>query len=211
MRSDLQQRLAFEFMRLGAAGWLGLVLLLLAGGYFASLQAPQVQAEVELASELADLRQRLAAQQPRSVQGKAEVAPIEAFYQAMPREHELPAIIKALQKQAASDQVSLGRRDYRYEEFVRDRFLQSAAETKSGETAKPAAGQPLPGPHGLIREVSILVSAQGEYLDLRAFLAHALQRHPYLAIDELKLRREHIDSAEVEASLRLTLFFRKAP
>lgn len=44
------------------------------------------------------------------------------------------------------------------------------------------------------------------YPALHAFIAAALERQPNLALDELKLKRERIESTELEAELRLSLF-----
>lgn len=49
------------------------------------------------------------------------------------------------------------------------------------------------------------------YPALHAFIAAALERQPNLALDELKLKRERIESTELDAELRLSLFAAAAP
>jgi hypothetical protein len=49
------------------------------------------------------------------------------------------------------------------------------------------------------------------YPALHAFLAAALERLPNLTLDELKLKRERIESADLQAELRLSLFVENAP
>lgn len=49
------------------------------------------------------------------------------------------------------------------------------------------------------------------YPALHAFIAAALERQPNLALDELKLKRERIESTDLDAELRLSLFAAAAP
>jgi Tfp pilus assembly protein PilO len=50
----------------------------------------------------------------------------------------------------------------------------------------------------------------GSYPGLHAFIATALERLPNLTLDELKLKRDRIESTELQAELRLSLFVEAA-
>jgi hypothetical protein len=57
----------------------------------------------------------------------------------------------------------------------------------------------------------LVLPVEAPYPALHAFLAAALERLPNLTLDELKLKRERIESAELQAELRLSLFVENAP
>lgn len=57
----------------------------------------------------------------------------------------------------------------------------------------------------------LVLPVEGPYPALHAFLAAALERMPNLALDELKLKRERIESTELQAELRLSLYLENAP
>jgi hypothetical protein len=57
----------------------------------------------------------------------------------------------------------------------------------------------------------LVLPVEAPYPALHAFLAAALERMPNLTLDELKLKRERIESAELQAELRLSLFMEAAP
>jgi hypothetical protein len=52
---------------------------------------------------------------------------------------------------------------------------------------------------------------EAPYPALHAFLASALERMPNLVLDELKLKRDRIESSELQAELRLSLFVEATP
>lgn len=58
---------------------------------------------------------------------------------------------------------------------------------------------------GLTR-LSISLPVHGEYRAIRAFLAHALEKEPSLALEGARLTRESIGDSEIRAELRLVLF-----
>ena len=57
----------------------------------------------------------------------------------------------------------------------------------------------------------LVLPMAARYPDLHAFLATALERLPNLTLDELKLKRDHIESGELQAELRLSLYVEAAP
>lgn len=56
----------------------------------------------------------------------------------------------------------------------------------------------------------LVLPVDAPYPALHAFLAAALERLPNLTLDEFKLRREDIESVELQAELRLSLFVEAA-
>ncbi|MHB0975272.1 MAG: GspMb/PilO family protein [Thiobacillus sp.] len=57
----------------------------------------------------------------------------------------------------------------------------------------------------------LVLPVEASYPALHDFLAAALERLPNLTLDELKLKRDRIESAELQAELRLSLFVEAAP
>jgi hypothetical protein len=57
----------------------------------------------------------------------------------------------------------------------------------------------------------LVLPVEASYPALHAFLAAALEREPNLTLDELKLQRDSIETAELQAELRLSLFVEAAP
>ncbi|MHB1215777.1 MAG: hypothetical protein ACYCY9_12400 [Thiobacillus sp.] len=52
----------------------------------------------------------------------------------------------------------------------------------------------------------LVLPVETSYPALHAYLATALERLPNLTLDELKLKRDRIESSELQAELRLSLF-----
>ncbi len=57
----------------------------------------------------------------------------------------------------------------------------------------------------------LVLPLDASYPALHAFLAAALERLPNLTLDELKLKRDRIESTQLQAELRLSLFVEAAP
>lgn len=57
----------------------------------------------------------------------------------------------------------------------------------------------------------LVLPVEASYPTLHAFLAAALERQPNLTLDELKLQRDSIETVELDAELRLSLFVEAAP
>lgn len=59
---------------------------------------------------------------------------------------------------------------------------------------------------GDLSRYQISLPVTGDYPAVRAFVAEALEREPSLALDGLRLVRERMDLAEIDAELRFTLY-----
>lgn len=96
-----------------------------------------------------------------------------------------------------------------------------AAAQQIGELERLARAHDLDLPRGQysvaplagtsLQRWQLVLPVEGPYPALHAFLATALERLPNLALDELKLEREGIESAALQAELRLSLFVEATP
>lgn len=57
----------------------------------------------------------------------------------------------------------------------------------------------------------LVLPLETDYPTLHAFVATALERLPSMVLDGLKLKREQIESTELQAELRMSLFIESAP
>jgi Tfp pilus assembly protein PilO len=62
-----------------------------------------------------------------------------------------------------------------------------------------------------LQRYSVLLPLRGSYAQLRRFIDAVLTELPHAALDDVELRRDDIDGAELEARLRLTLYLRRVP
>lgn len=91
-----------------------------------------------------------------------------------------------------------------------------AAAQQIGELERLARAHDLDLPRGQysvaplagtsLQRWQLVLPLEGPYPALHAFLAAVLERLPNLALDELKLERERIESVDLHAELRLSLF-----
>lgn len=95
------------------------------------------------------------------------------------------------------------------------------ASQQIGELAQLARAHGLQLPRGQynvtpqrgtsLQRWQLVFPLDASYPDLHAFIAAALERMPNLALDELKLKRDRIESDTLQAELRLSLFVEAAP
>ena len=57
----------------------------------------------------------------------------------------------------------------------------------------------------------LVLPVEAPYPVLHAFIAAALERQPNLTLDELKLKRDSIETGELQADLRMSLFLEATP
>ncbi|KAB2322296.1 hypothetical protein F8A86_03345 [Betaproteobacteria bacterium SCN1] len=65
--------------------------------------------------------------------------------------------------------------------------------------------------HTGLQRWTLVLPAEASYPALHAWLADALAHMPNLALDELKLKRERIESRTLQAEVRLSLYLGAAP
>jgi hypothetical protein len=62
-----------------------------------------------------------------------------------------------------------------------------------------------------VTRLAISLPVSGRYPAIRAFVAHALTRQPGLALESLRLSREHLGDKEIQADLRFVLLMGTKP
>lgn len=105
------------------------------------------------------------------------------FIDTLPETHAAAAVIGQLEQLARAHGLQL----------LRGQYAQS-----------PVSGTSL-----LRWQLSLPIEA--EYPKLIAFIAASLQALPTLALDELKLKRDTIETTELDADLRFNLYLRESP
>ena len=96
-----------------------------------------------------------------------------------------------------------------------------SASLQIGELAQLARSHGLQLPRGQynvttqagtsLQRWQLILPVEANYPTLHAFIAAALERLPNLTLDELKLKRDRIESETLQAELRLSLFVEAAP
>jgi hypothetical protein len=185
--------LLFALRHIGLLGWAG-ALLVLSSLVYAAIIAPEQRALLSAASvEIAGLQQRRAAM--ANAPGSLPEADGRANPAAeLPSMKTTPDVLLKLDGIARKDRLQLTRNDYRYVD---------QAVPASGKKAAPAFVQ------DQFVEVRISMPASGRYDNIRAFIAHALENLPTLALEGLSLSRESIAQSDIQAQLRFTLFVRR--
>ncbi len=138
-------------------------------------------AEQELATLRLAAQRRGALDAARAQPAAAQQQGYQRFYALFPPLEQLPGELERLYGLAREAGVDLPRAEYRLD----DRGAPLAAYRVS---------LPLRGP----------------YPRIRAFLGATLQAMPTAAVDALLLERKRPDDAEIDAQLRMTLYFRAA-
>ncbi len=163
---------------IGTLGIIGLVLLLAAGpAWWVLVHTPQQQA-TEIKSDLARLRARRLGVAERPASLPA-VQQIERFRAAFPDAATTPAALAQISRLAAANKVALASGDYRLAE-------------------ERALG---------MQRYEVRYPVKGAWRDVFTLLAALLNEVPTLALDEVVFKRESRNAAEVDAQLRLSLFF----
>jgi hypothetical protein len=104
---------------------------------------------------------------------------LRRFYQAFPAMDRLPDELERLYGLARAARLDLSQGEYRLEQR--------------------GAG---------LASYRITLPMRGSYPDVREFLANTLTQMPYAAVDGLRFERKKVGDAQLEAQVRITLFFR---
>jgi hypothetical protein len=104
---------------------------------------------------------------------------LQRFYRAFPAMDRLPDELERLYGLARASRLDLYQGEYRLEQRG-----------------------------GGLASYRITLPMRGSYPDVRQFLSATLQQMPYAAIDGLRFERKKVGDAQLEAQVRVTLFFR---
>lgn len=163
---------------IGMLGVIGLALLVAAGpAWWVLVRTPQREA-AEIKADLARLRARRLSAAERTATAPA-AQQIERFRAAFPDVATTPAALAQISRLAAASKVALASGDYRLAE---ERAL------------------------GMLR-YEVRYPVKGAWRDVFSLLAALLNEVPTLALDEVVFKRESRNAPEVDAQLRLSLFF----
>lgn len=106
-------------------------------------------------------------------------ADLGRFYQAFPAMDRLPDELERLYALARAARLDPSQGEYRLEQR--------------------GAG---------LASYRITLPLRGSYPDIREFLSETLKQMPYAAVDALRFERKKVGDAQLEAQVRVTLFFR---
>lgn len=174
--------LAYFASRLGAPGWLGVILLLGALAGWGLVVRPLAADAESLGAEGRALAARAAGARP----ARPETAPVAAM---KPLAERLPDTVSGTL--VIADLFATAKR--------------SGLELDEGNYRMVADSAT-----GVVRQ-QISLPLIGSYPALRGFIAAILARHPSLVLDGLSLSREGPGTDELEAEVRLTLYLREGP
>ncbi len=107
------------------------------------------------------------------------MADLGRFYQAFPAMDRLPDELERLYGLARASRLDPSQGEYRLEQR--------------------GAG---------LASYRITLPLRGSYPDIRGFLSATLQQMPYAAVDGLRFDRKKVGDAQLEAQVRITMFFR---
>ena len=176
--NGLIDRLRREVGRLGGAGVVGIGLLVFAATFYLSAHRPARQELTQLRVEARQLEERLHLGDSRSRREAAPGEQLATFYAFFPREESTPHWLARIFAAAAANRIELESGEYR-----RDR--------KAGER---------------LARYEILLPIKGSYAQVRGFVAEVLATVPAIVLEEVNLRRESVQSPQLDARVRFTLY-----
>jgi hypothetical protein len=178
--------LHYALARLSWPGALGLALLLAAG----LLQTLHIAPLRDASLDLQQRAERLARIGPPPV---LDVTPkVIELSATLPAAEQMPQAIADLFNAARHAGLSLRQGSYR------------AVGDKTGVKSKPGSSPP-PAAASMLR-YQISLPVQGDYPAVRGFVTEALEQQPSLALDGMRLQRDLIGNAQIDAELRFTLY-----
>lgn len=172
------QRLMLQLRgELGAAGMAGLVLLAFSAAFLAMVLKPLESRNAELSAELERLSARSAATPGGAgASGSSAAAKLDTFYSYLGRGEEATDWLAKLYGIAKATGIDMQSATYKSQ----------------------AAGK-------RIERYEIVLPVSGTYLQVRDFLKRSLAEIPVLSLDQMTLKREGRNQAEVQAELHMTL------
>lgn len=169
----------------GWTGGVGVALLLFATIFYFGAVVP-TRAAVDQASVRETQLQRTVIKESFRPEAPAVLAPsaqLAKFYAFFPDAHSIPEWLDRIYAIAIGESVVLDQGDYR---LVRDA-------------------------DGKMLRYQITLPVKGSYPQIRSFIVNVLNDIPIVALDDISFRREAIGKAQLEARIKLTLFFRGQP
>lgn len=181
----LLPQLRWQIGRLGAAGKIGLGLLVATSIYFFSVVLPQETVLRKLKERAETLQTQVSSKQ---TSGDAETSKkmsgdqaLQAFYDFFPRIDSSPFWVRELVRLAKKQGVDLSSSEYRLVNENDERLAR----------------------------YEMVLPAKGTYPQIRAFMADALEAVPAMAISAIAIKRENVTSEKLEVRLEINLYLNK--
>jgi len=179
----LMQQLRWQVARLGSMGKIGVGLLVVAGIFFLGAVLP-AKKELTALEERAETLQMQAKQ--RLLSGDVPVVEkkltndqaLQAFYEFFPRFDSSPFWVRELVRVAQKQGVEVNSSDFKLT-FERDWRLS---------------------------RYEIIVPLRGRYSQIRGFIAESLEAVPNMAITGFTIKRDNVQSAQLEMRLEMSLY-----
>lgn len=182
---QLMPQLRWHVGRLGTAGKIGIGLLVVATIYFFSAVLP-LESDLEKLKERAEMLQLQA--QSKEAPASSDSAKrlsgdqaLQAFYDFFPRADSSPFWIRELVRIAQKQKVDLSSSDYR---LVNENDARLA-------------------------RYEMILPIRGNYAQIRAFIAEALETVPAMAISSIAIKRDNVASDKLEMRLEINLYLNK--
>lgn len=182
--NQLLPQLRWQIGRLGVPGKIGIGFLVVSAIYFFSAVAPQETALQQLKERAETLQ--IQAQKPPS--GDADAGKkmtgdqaLQAFYDFFPMIDSSPFWIRELVRIAKKQNVELSSSEYR---LINEQDARLA-------------------------RYEMVLPVRGNYAQIRAFIADALEAVPAMAISAIAIKREAVSSDRLELRLEINLFLNK--
>ena len=177
----LQMR--WQTARLGTAGKIGFGLLVFSTVFFFSAVAPR-HAEsdaLKVKAEAMQLRLRVEPAMPAAGRRMHGDQALQAFYAFFPHIDSSPFWIKELVQVVATTNVEINGAEYR---MVREKGWKLA-------------------------RYEMMLPVRGKYPQVRAFIADALRVVPAMALVDVAIKRQGVESELLEASLKFNLYLKE--
>lgn len=166
--------------RLGWGGGLSLLTLVMGAFAYLLLIQPMIEQSRSLREEVAKLRATT-----RPAMTKATLSPVDelgGFYEFFPQSERMPDLFDRMYRAASDQEVLLDRGDYQ---------LSSERDVK------------------LVR-YDITLPVKGGYLQVRKFVAQALNDIPSLSLESIVFNRQRINEQQLDVQIKFALYL-KAP
>lgn len=181
---DRMERMRWQTERLGAPGKIGFGLIVFSIVFFVAAVLPR-QAEVSELMEKAEAVQASLRSAPVQAQvsgGKSRKIQghqaLQAFYDFFPNIDSTPAYIREVVQSAAQHNVEIAGTEYR---MAREKDVKLA-------------------------RYEMMVPVRGRYPEVRGFIADALRAVPAMALVDVMIKREGVETELLEASLKFNLY-----
>lgn len=171
-----------EVERLGWPGVVGAGLAALAAALHFSAVAPLDAQLAELRVEADVLQRRYGTGQTLAREKPGAAEQLAAFYAHFPARESSPEWLGRIHAAAEAKGLQLNAGEYKLERRADSRLAR----------------------------YQITLPVQGSYAQIRSFVGEVLQAVPAAVLDDITLKRESVDSPQVEARIRLTLYLGNA-